>query len=188
MRNNVILLSANNSKVVSMIDFGASLSRFEFQFHSVQFSRSVVSNSLRAHGLQHDSLPCSSPTPGVCSNSCPLSRWCHPTISSSIVPFPSHLQSFPASVSFTMSQFFASVPLLTSYLTLDKLLTLCSEIILCSNLNPLSFLSVRKDYFSISCRLAKNVMSFGQWSISRKDICTVGWRLVWMIHILFSSL
>ena len=108
MRNNVILLSANNSKVVSMIDFGASLSRFEFQFHSVQFSRSVVSNSLRAHGLQHDSLPCSSPTPGVCSNSCPLSRWCHPTISSSVVPFPSHLQSFPVSGSFPMSQFFAS--------------------------------------------------------------------------------
>ena len=190
MRNNVILLSANNSKVVSMIDFGARLSRFEFQFHSVQFSRSVVSSSLRAHGLQHDGLPCSSPTPGVCSNSCPLSLWCHPTISSSVIPFPSpsHLQSFPASGSFPMSQFFASVPLLTSYLTLDKLLTFCSEIILCSNLTPLSFLSVRKDYFSISCRLAKNVMSFWQWSISRKDICTVGRRLVWMIHILFSSL
>ena len=153
-----------------------------------QFSRSVVSDSLRPHRLQHTRPPCPSPTPGVYSNSCPLSRWCHPTISSSVVPFPSHLQSFPASGSFTMSQFFASVPLLTSYLTLDKLLTLCSEIILCSNLNPLSFLSVRKDYFSISCRLAKNVMSFGQWSISRKDICTVGWRLVWMIHILFSSL
>ena len=72
MRNNVILLSANNSKVVSMIDFGASLSRFEFQFHSVQFSRSVVSNSLRAHGLQHDRLPYPSPTPRACSNSCPL--------------------------------------------------------------------------------------------------------------------
>ena len=59
-------------------------------------------------GLQHARLPCPSPTPGVCSNSCLLSRWCHPTISSSVVPFSSHLQSFPASGSFPISQFFAS--------------------------------------------------------------------------------
>ena len=75
---------------------------------SVQFSRSVVSNSLWLHGLQHARLPCPSPTPGVYSNSCPLSRWCHPTISSSVVPFSSHLRSFPASGSFPMSQFFES--------------------------------------------------------------------------------
>ena len=74
---------------------------------SVQFSCSVVSNSLRSHGLQHSRLPCPSPTPGVYSNSCPLSWWCHPTISSSVVPF-SHLQSFPASGSFQMSEFFKS--------------------------------------------------------------------------------
>ena len=74
---------------------------------SVQFSRSVVSNSLRPHGLQHTRLPCPSPTPGVYPNSCPLSRWCHPTISSSIVPFSSCLQSFPASGSFQMSKFLA---------------------------------------------------------------------------------
>ena len=61
----------------------------------VQFSCSVVSDSLRAHGLQHARPPCSSPTPRVYSNSCPLSRWCHPTISSSAVPFSSHPQSFP---------------------------------------------------------------------------------------------
>ena len=60
------------------------------------------------HGLQHARLPCPSPTPGVYSNSCPLSQWCHPTISSSVVPFSSCLQSFPASGSFPMSQFFAS--------------------------------------------------------------------------------
>ena len=72
-----------------------------------QFSCSVVSNSLQSHGLQHARLPCPSPIPGACSNSCPLSRWCHPTISSSVVPF-SCLQSFPASGSFPMSQFFAS--------------------------------------------------------------------------------
>ena len=70
------------------------------------FSRSVVSNSLQPHGLQHARLPCPSPFPGVCSNSCPLSCWCHPTISSSIIPF-SYLQSFPTSGSFPMSQLFA---------------------------------------------------------------------------------
>ena len=76
---------------------------------SVQFSCSVVSDSLQPHGLQHAKLlPCPSPTPGAYSNSCPLSRWCHPTISSSIVPFSSCLQSFPASGCFPWSQFFAS--------------------------------------------------------------------------------
>ena len=69
---------------------------------------SVVSNSLRPHGLQHSRLPCPSPTPRVYSNSCLLSQWCHPTISFSVIPFSSCLQSFPASGSFPMSQFFAS--------------------------------------------------------------------------------
>ena len=67
---------------------------------SVQFSCSVMSNSLWPHGLQHTRLPCPSPTLGSCSNSCPLSWWCHPTVSSSVVPFSSCLQSFPASGSF----------------------------------------------------------------------------------------
>ena len=75
---------------------------------SVQFSRSVVSNSLRPHGLQHARPPCPLPTPGAYSNSCPLSWWCHPTISSSVVPFSSCLQSFPASGTFQISQFFAT--------------------------------------------------------------------------------
>ena len=73
-----------------------------------QFSHSVGSDSLRPHGLQHARVPCPSPTPGAYSNSCPSSQWCHPTISSSVVPFSSCLQSSPASVSFLMSQFFAS--------------------------------------------------------------------------------
>ena len=150
MRNNVILLNTNNSIVVSMIDFGASLSGFEFQFHSIQFCHSVMSNSLQPHGLQLDSLPCPSLIPGVYSYSSTLSQWCHPTISSSVIPFSSHLQSFPASGSFPMSQFSTSVPLLTSNLTLDKLLTLCAEIILCSNLTPLSFLSLWKTCISPS--------------------------------------
>ena len=73
-----------------------------------QFICSLVSDSLRPHGLQHRRPPCPSPTPGVYSNSCPSSQWCHPTISSSVIPFSSHLQSFPASGSFQMSQLFAS--------------------------------------------------------------------------------
>ena len=77
-------------------------------YGSVQFSRSVVSDSLRPHGLQHTRLPCPSPTLGACSKSCPLSWWCHPTILSSVIPFSFCLQSFPASGSFPVSQFFAS--------------------------------------------------------------------------------
>ena len=78
-------------------------------FSSVQFSRSVASDALQPHGPQHTRPPNPSPpTPGVYSNSCPSSRWYHPTISSSIIPFSSHLQSFPASGSFPVSQFFAS--------------------------------------------------------------------------------
>ena len=74
----------------------------------VQFSRSIVSDSLPPHELQHARLPCPSPTPGASLNSCPLSQWCQPTISSSVVPFSYSLQSFPASGSFQMSQLFAS--------------------------------------------------------------------------------
>ena len=77
-------------------------------FNSVQFSCSVVSNSLRPHELQHARPPCLSPAPGIYSNSCPLSPWHPPTISSSIIHFSSHLQSFPASGSFPMSHFFTS--------------------------------------------------------------------------------
>ena len=80
----------------------------KLQFSSVQFTHSVVSDSLQPRGLQHTRPPCPSPTLGACSNSCPLSQWCHPTISSSVVPFSSHLQSFPASEYFQMSQFFTS--------------------------------------------------------------------------------
>jgi len=72
---------------------------------SIRFSCSVMFSCLQLHGMQHARLPCPSPTPRACSNSCPLSWWCHPTISSSVVPFSSCLQSFPASGSFQMSQF-----------------------------------------------------------------------------------
>ena len=75
--------------------------------HSVQFSRSVMSNSLRPHESQHARPPCPSPTPRVYPNSCPSSRWCHPAISSSVIPFSSCPQSLPSSGSFPMSQLFA---------------------------------------------------------------------------------
>ena len=77
-------------------------------FSSVQSSHWVVSDSLQPHGLQHAGPSCSSPALRAYSNSCPLSRWCHPPVSSSVVPFSFRLQSFPASESFQMSQFFAS--------------------------------------------------------------------------------
>ena len=76
-------------------------------FSSVQFSHSVISNSLWPHELQHARPPCPSPTPGVYSNLCPSSPWCHPAISSSVGPFSSCPQSLPASGSFPMSQLFA---------------------------------------------------------------------------------
>ena len=78
----------------------------ETQISSVQFNHSVGSNSLQSHGVQHTRPPCPFPTPGVYSDSCPLSLWCHPTISSSAIPFSSHFQSFPTSGSFQMSQLF----------------------------------------------------------------------------------
>ena len=76
--------------------------------HSIQFSHSVMSDSLLPHGLQHTRPPCPSPSPGACLNTCPLNQWCHPTVSSPVVPLSSCLHSFPASGSFPMSQFFIS--------------------------------------------------------------------------------
>ena len=94
--------------VSSLHQVARGLESFSPSNESVQFSNSVVSDSLRPHRLQDARLPCPSPTPGACSNSCPSSRWCHPAISSSDVPFSSHLQSFQASGSFPINPFFAS--------------------------------------------------------------------------------
>ena len=86
----------------------------KFYFERIDYSLQSVSSiaqscpTLRSHGVQHASPPCPSPTPGAYSYSCPLSQWCHPTISTSVVPFSSHLQSLPASGSFQMNQFFTS--------------------------------------------------------------------------------
>ena len=91
-----------------MRDFYIALSIKPWHLSSVQFSHSVVSDALWPHGLQHAGLPCPSPTPGAYSNSCSSSQWCHLTISSSVIPFSSYLQSFPALGSFPVSQFFAS--------------------------------------------------------------------------------
>ena len=96
-----LYLPLGNNKIVIYIFESVSIS-------FIQFSLSVVSAPLRPHGLQHPRPPCPSPTPGVYSNSCPLSQQCYPTISSSVIPFSSCPQSFPASGSFQMSQPFAS--------------------------------------------------------------------------------
>ena len=84
------------------------LPKASYRFNTVLFSLSVMSGSLWPHGLQHARLSCPSSSPGACSNSRPLSQWCHPTTLSSVIPFSSWLQSFPASGSFQMSQFFTS--------------------------------------------------------------------------------
>ena len=91
-----------------MLSFKAAFSLSSFQFSSVQFSHSVVSDSLQPHELQHARPPCPSPTAGVYPNPCPWTQWYHPTISSSVIPFSSFPQSFPALGSFQMSQLFAS--------------------------------------------------------------------------------
>ena len=93
-----------------MYTYGWFMLRFDRKQNSVKQFSSVTQScpTLRSHGLQHARPPCLSPTPGAYPNSCSLSRWYHPTISSSVIPFSSHLQSFPASGSFTMSQFFTS--------------------------------------------------------------------------------
>ena len=102
-----INLHKNNTFVAHNTQNNMSSARRKSKYKEVfQFSCSVMSNSLRPHGLQHARLPCPSPTPRVCSNSCPLSQWCHPTISFSVIPF-SCSQSFPATGSFPMSWLFA---------------------------------------------------------------------------------
>ena len=101
-KSSLYYLDKNHSSIRSF----ANIFSKSVVFSSVRHS--VMSNSLQPHGLQHTRLPSPSLTPGACSSSCPSSWWCHPTISSSVIPFSSCLQSFPASGSFLVSQFFAS--------------------------------------------------------------------------------
>ena len=98
-----LLLRKLHSSWWIMLELG-----FKLPYVSVQFNHSFVSDSLQPHELQHNGPPCPSPTPGVYANSCPLSRWCHLTILSSVVPFSTCLQSFPASWYFQMSQLYTS--------------------------------------------------------------------------------
>ena len=112
-QSKMALCSVNNSVVSDSVTpwtiaCQAPLAMEFSRQESVQFSHSVMFNSLWSHELLHPRLQFSSPTLGDCSNLCPLSRWCHPTILSSFIPFSSYLHSFPASGSFLMSQFFIS--------------------------------------------------------------------------------
>ena len=95
-------------KITKLLEGKIKSWRSRFRLNSVQFSCLVMSDALRLHEPQHARPPCPSPTPGVHPNPSPLSRWCHPTISSSVIPFSSCPQSFPASGSFPMSQLFTS--------------------------------------------------------------------------------
>ena len=97
----MFIKNEKNDYIRQVFEFGVFLHAYD----TYQFSHSVMSNSLQPHGLQHTRLLCPSPSPGVCSNSCPLSWWCHLSISSSVVPFSSCLESFSASGSFPVSQF-----------------------------------------------------------------------------------
>ena len=106
--NIILLLMSSLAFSATLATKHPGISKHFLSISSFQFSHSHMSNSLQPHGLQHTRLPCPSPTPGTCSNSCPSSWWCHPTISSSVIPFSSCLQSSPASGSFPMSKFFAS--------------------------------------------------------------------------------
>ena len=106
-----------------------------------------MSNSLRPHGLQHTRLPCPSPSPGVCSDSCPLSRWCHPTILSSVTPFSSCPQSFPASGYFPVSQFFT--------LGGQSIGASASELVLPKNIKDWFLLGLTGLIFSWSKRLSR---------------------------------
>ena len=110
----LILIKETDSKMFAIVTEGVvfsfpAIAKYIFScvLLLLLFSHSIVSDSLRPHGLQHSRLPCPSPSPGACSNSCPLSQWCHPIISSSVIHF-SCLQSFPALGSFLMNQLFAS--------------------------------------------------------------------------------
>ena len=115
-----------------------------------------MSNSLWLHGLQHDRLPCLSPAPRACSHSCPLSRWCHPTISSSVIPFSSSLQSSPASGSFQMSQLFASFSSVQFSSVSQLCPTLCDSI----NHSTQSSLSITNSQSSPKLMSIESVMPF----------------------------
>ena len=110
---------------------------------ALQFSHSVMSDSLQPHGLQHARLPCPSTSPRAYSNSCPLSQWYHPIISSSAIPFHSCLQSFPATVSFPMSQLFTSggIKWFLNFLT-DKQISLLKKMFLHSKRKGMFLISL----------------------------------------------
>ena len=122
-----------------------------------------MSSSLPPHGLQHSRLPCPSTTPGTCSNSCPLSQWYHPTISFSVFPFSSHLQSFSASGSFQMSQFFSTEPCLWSKSHIRICSGQFSHLVMSDSLPPCGLQHARLFCPSITPGTFSNSCPLSQW-------------------------
>ena len=137
---------------------------FELQYFDLFYCIIQFSNSLQLHEPQHARLPCPSPVPGVYPNSCPLSQWCHPTTSSSVVPFSSHSQSFPTWGSFQMSQLFASggqsigVSALTSVLSMNT-----------QDCNPLGWPLKKEQNFVICRNMDRPGGHYTTWNKSDKD-------------------
>ena len=130
------------------------------------------------HGLQHTRLPCPSPSPEVCSNSCPLSQWCHPAVSSSVIPFSSHLQSFPASGSFLMSQLFMSggqsIGASASASVLSMNIQGCDNFTGCTHLSELKkFYTLLYLCFIAECQLY----------LSETMKIYYGWPLAWKVKL-----
>ena len=166
-------------------------------FHSVQFSFSVVSSPLWSHGLQHTRLPSPSPTPRACSDSCPSSRWCHPTISSSVIPFSSCPQSFPASGSFQMSQFFTSGGQTTGVSALTSVLPMKTQDLLwdglvgspCSPRDSQESLQNHSSKASILWRSAFFIVQLSHPYTTRNTISLTKWSFVGTVmSLLFNML
>ena len=165
----------------------------------VQFSCSVLSHSLQSHGLQHTRLPCLSSTPRAWSNSCLSSQWCHSTISSSVVPFSSYPQSFPASGSFQMSQFFASggqsigVPTSTSVLSMNIQDWFPLRLIGLINLQPKGLTNFLQHHSSetsiLQCSVFFMVQHSHPYMITGKNITLTRWIFVSKVtSLLFNML
>ena len=144
--------------------------------YSVQFSHSVVSDSLQPHESQHARLPCPSPTPGVHSNSCPLSRWRHPAISFSVIPFSSCPQSLPASESFPVSQLFTWSGQSTGVSALASFLPKAEK---CKSKPQWGTISHQSEWLRSK---SLQTINAGEGVEKRECSCTIGGNVNWCSH------